>query len=317
MLGRLFADRAFCLMLHRVAPHDPARLASNEMSKVSPTELERFIREALDGGYRFVSLSDALGLMAQKSAPAGKFIVMTLDDGYRDNLTNALPIFEKYGVPFILYPSTAFIGSGVLPWWHALEEILLRRDRVSFMGESIAAASMDEKNRAFEAVRSKILPLDDGESDIAAVLLAENKFEVGREALSLFLSWDELGAISRSGLAEIGNHGHRHLDLSACSAETVEREFTVSAEMIERRLDIRPVHYSFPYGHYDERTIGVLKSLGARSAVTVEPKAINKLNREGELPLIPRLGLYDRLGLRGLRAEVFYADMSAFIRLGR
>ena len=36
-------------------------------------------------------------------------MIVTLDDGYRDNLTNALPIAESKGVPI-----TVFVTSGIM-----------------------------------------------------------------------------------------------------------------------------------------------------------------------------------------------------------
>jgi len=43
-----------------------------------------------------LALSDALAKLETGSAQ--RFVCFTFDDGYRDNLTLALPIFKKYGL---------------------------------------------------------------------------------------------------------------------------------------------------------------------------------------------------------------------------
>lgn len=35
-------------------------------------------------------------------------MVFTMDDGYKDNYTNALPIFKKYNVPYTIFVTTNF-----------------------------------------------------------------------------------------------------------------------------------------------------------------------------------------------------------------
>src|SRR5581483_1553008 len=63
--------------------------------------------------------------LAGGPAPSGRpRVVVTLDDGYRDNLATALPIAEAKGVPI-----TVFVTSGILRghhgfWWDRLGTLL-------------------------------------------------------------------------------------------------------------------------------------------------------------------------------------------------
>ena len=41
-----------------------------------------------------------------------RFVCLTFDDGYRDNLRYALPILKKYDAPFTIYIPTSFPGPG-------------------------------------------------------------------------------------------------------------------------------------------------------------------------------------------------------------
>ena len=57
-----------------------------------------------------------------------RFVCFTFDDGYRDNLEYAYPLFRRRGIPLTLYVPTDFPdGDGEL-WWIALEEVVPRAD---------------------------------------------------------------------------------------------------------------------------------------------------------------------------------------------
>ena len=49
------------------------------------------------------------------------FAAFTFDDGYVDNLTLALPVFEHYGVPFTIFLTTGFPDHQIVLWWYLLE----------------------------------------------------------------------------------------------------------------------------------------------------------------------------------------------------
>ena len=54
-------------------------------------------------------------------------VVVTLDDGYRDNLTNALPIAESKGVPITVFVTSGMVGNSNGFWWDRLGALLRSR----------------------------------------------------------------------------------------------------------------------------------------------------------------------------------------------
>ena len=62
-----------------------------------------------------------------------KNLAITFDDGYKDNLTNAVPILEKYDVPATIYVTTRFLENKWDMWWYEIEKIIWQKDKLDFI----------------------------------------------------------------------------------------------------------------------------------------------------------------------------------------
>jgi peptidoglycan/xylan/chitin deacetylase (PgdA/CDA1 family) len=71
---------------------------------ISPRRFEQQLRW-LKRWRRVVSLEETL-----RSPASGKLVSITFDDGYRDNLTVALPLLEKFQLPMTLFVAAGFVG---------------------------------------------------------------------------------------------------------------------------------------------------------------------------------------------------------------
>ena len=84
------------LMYHMVeAPELPLEKPN---LAVSPKEFEKQIKWLKENGWQFVTISELL-----RKKDQSKTIAITFDDGYKNNLTNALPILASYGAKATLY----------------------------------------------------------------------------------------------------------------------------------------------------------------------------------------------------------------------
>ncbi len=61
-----------------------------------------------------------------------KKIVITFDDGYKDNIVNALPILKKYNCPAIIYVTTGFLDNNNTAWWLKVWDIILNCKEIYF-----------------------------------------------------------------------------------------------------------------------------------------------------------------------------------------
>lgn len=112
-MHRLFGDRhedAFgILMYHRVAERTGG--ISSPTANVTPRRFREQLRGLLDRGFEAWALGRILSSRAAgQRVPANVFAV-TFDDGYQNNLVQALPILEELEVPATVYIATAFLDS--------------------------------------------------------------------------------------------------------------------------------------------------------------------------------------------------------------
>lgn len=91
-------QRPRVLMYHMVREH----IAGAKFNKlrVKPAEFEKQIKWLSEQGFKFVSMQELYDQWGQHSP---KTVAITFDDGYLDNLTNALPILKKYNAKATIY----------------------------------------------------------------------------------------------------------------------------------------------------------------------------------------------------------------------
>ena len=77
----------------------------------SPRRFAEHMQWLEDAGWRGVSLSDGLDILAGKKHIDGKPVAITFDDGFRDFHTEAFPILQRHGFSATMYLPTAFIGN--------------------------------------------------------------------------------------------------------------------------------------------------------------------------------------------------------------
>jgi peptidoglycan/xylan/chitin deacetylase (PgdA/CDA1 family) len=115
-----FAPRVLILAYHRIADLD----SDPQLLSVTPQNFAQHL-EQLQENYNLISLSDLGHALATKKLPK-RAVVLTLDDGYADNLLNAKPLLEKNNIPATVFVTTGATGQENEFWWDELERLLLR-----------------------------------------------------------------------------------------------------------------------------------------------------------------------------------------------
>jgi peptidoglycan/xylan/chitin deacetylase (PgdA/CDA1 family) len=266
-LRRIFAGRAAILMFHEVQRDCRSEL----MTGTSVDLFEYALSWLRQEGWEIVSLEACLERLATDPQPS-RYAVLTFDDGYRDNVSTALPILERHNAPFMMYVPTGALTRTLHSWWLGLREMFRSRDAVTVdaMGIRFCCPEFDDKMSALSKVTEWI------HEDYGRVALLAPTFS--RAGLSLsalneayFLDERELQVLARHPLASIGGHTASHPALAGLDAFSARAEMADNRNHLENLLQ-RPVrHVAYPYGNAracGPREEHLAEELGFSTAVT-------------------------------------------------
>jgi len=137
------------LMYHYLsAPPPGANIYRRDLS-VSPEQFDAQLRYLKQHGYHTVSLRDLLYALNRGWDLPDKPIILTFDDGYADNYTNAFPILRKYGFTATFFVLTRFVDEehpGYLTWLQIRE---MSRAGMEFGSHSKDHPDLRRRNRDF------------------------------------------------------------------------------------------------------------------------------------------------------------------------
>lgn len=235
------------LMLHRVGPKEPDRLPCLDELRVDVDRLQRFV-DSKRADYDFVTLDEVYERISHPSKRVRPFICFTLDDGYRDNLTEGLPFFEQNAIPFAVFLTTDFINRHpAFNYPFIMERVVRDHDELWVDGQQYICQTIDQKNAVFAQLKNKVLDLPyEGFEPAFETLFANYVSDETWEDLTM--DWEEVRQLVSSPLCTIGSHTVTHCRLSNVPKEKLAYELGESKRQIEEKLGKSCDYVSYPYG---------------------------------------------------------------------
>lgn len=281
----LFGGIGLIFMLHRVLPEEQKKQYTiNQDLAITPEILEQIIIKLKQKGYQFISLDELHAIIQSVKMPKQKCICITLDDGYRDNVTYGIPIFKKYNVPFTIYVTNCFPNKTAHFWWYWLEEKVQNEAVIVWEGRTYVTQTQDQQRVAYNAIRESIKNASQAEREkYAEDYFGKTKNEIERSANELALSWEELNELKKEPLATIGAHTIHHLSLAHQTNEEMMFEVKQSKTELENKLKIKIEHFAYPYGSSNDanqREFDWIKQLGFKTATLNHPGNIFLSNKK-------------------------------------
>lgn len=282
-LGALWPSRLTVLAYHRVA--EPSFFLPN--ISASPAGF-RAQMELVKEVFNPVSLGDlARWLRGEGDLPHSPLLV-TFDDGYRDNLTRALPVLRDLGVPASVFLTSGHIGTGSPLPWDLMAYAFGRTERESadlpLLGPTALAmeardgAAQRFVERAKELTEAERKPVFKGALRALGVEVESGAFE------GLYLTWDDVREMAAEGV-EFASHTCTHPILTRVPEERARSEIRKSKERIEEETGRKVDAFAYPNGLTGDFSAGlmeVLREEGFESAFTLVPgpQSLSGVRRE-------------------------------------
>jgi peptidoglycan/xylan/chitin deacetylase (PgdA/CDA1 family) len=306
--ARQIAPKAIILLYHRVAevPTDPQLLC------VSPKHFAEHL-QVLKQNCHLLSLSSLRRRLALNLWPP-RSVVVTFDDGYADNLHQARPLLEAADVPATAFVTASQVDSQREFWWDELERVLLSLPTLP----EILTLTLNGQEYRWTIQRNDgggrpdtgWHVLMDSEPTPRQVvyleldaLLRDLDHDVRAQALVQLLAWaglqaegrpdhraltsDELQALARGGLVEIGAHTVTHPVLSALPIQAQREEIVAGKRRLEEVVGQPVTSFSYPFGgrpHYSADTIRLVKEAGFDCACSNFPGHVQWKTDPYQLP---------------------------------
>ncbi len=248
-------NKLIVLNYHRIRPHGPQfRTAFDDgVYSVDEDEFARQIKW-LKHNTLILSEKDLIGYHGKSgffppSTPT-PCVVITFDDGYKDNYTIALPILKYFEAPAILFITTQMINTRQLSWWdiiaylikHSKKPFIIFDDQTFFLPNqkqnAITFFQQRMKQEKYEQTKYLLSEL----SEVCDVVLPDPALQSQE-----ILTWEEIREMAQHKVA-IGSHTHTHRVLSTISLSSQKEEMILSKLIIEENIGRSVLSISYPVG---------------------------------------------------------------------
>ncbi|MFG0335333.1 MAG: polysaccharide deacetylase family protein [Maioricimonas sp. JB049] len=223
---------------------------------------------------------DLIGLQALDDVlegRRGRHVMITFDDGYRDNYEAAFPILQTHGAPAVFFLTSGFLDDRPVAWWDEIAWMVRTSDQrgIDMPGWLDEPLRFDEPGRqqAVERLLRRFKQLPHARTSDFLDALAETTGSgrcPRRVGDALWMDWSMVREM-RAGGMDIGAHTVTHPVLANLPADQQRREIEDSRRRIEMELGEPVQAFSYPVGQpesYNHDTRTALRQSGIHRGFT-------------------------------------------------
>jgi peptidoglycan/xylan/chitin deacetylase (PgdA/CDA1 family) len=238
--------------------------------------VEEFDRQIRDVTRHFdvVSLDDLDDVLAGRR---GRHVLITFDDGYLDNYTEAFPILKSHNATATFFLTTGFLDVPRIPWWDEIAWMIRRSPLRELPANRWTGAPVPydgvDRTRAINTLLKTYKRLIGRQTDDFIVELSELTGS-GRcppmVAHELWMTWPMIREMRQAGMS-IGGHTVNHPILANLTPEQQDYEIRECRRRIVEELHEPITGFSYPVGgrsSFDEHTQAALARHGFRWGFT-------------------------------------------------
>ncbi len=242
---------------HRIRPDQAGQTNEFDDDVFGPTQSQfRMHVDWLRKHARIISEDELLNILATRRPPKKRCVMLTFDDGYRDNFKLAYPVLKEYQVPAMFFIPTLSISNRTLGWWDIIAYCIKnsRKDAIHYDGQTLLLKSDKQAAKIFFLEKMKATACGHT-ADLLARLADTCEVDFPSRAIqdAQLMTWDHIREMALGGMG-IGSHGHTHRVMATLPRDVQEEEMRLSREILATKLDIPIRSIAYPVGDYTHFT---------------------------------------------------------------
>lgn len=251
LMGQKYAGAGIIYMLHRVV--DDREPLIHPGYAVTTGMVADVLCSVRGMGWDIVTIDEVHRRLVNGDTRR-RFVCFTFDDGYLDNLTNALPVFRQYEAPMCVNITVGFLDRSLYYWWGALEAMVLRADKIAIPETSlslpriVSTRTTEEKQAAYSVLDGLCHKLGHDFFPTLNDLFRQHHIDVTDVLDSDALSTAQARTLAADPLVTIGAHGITHRSMSKLTDNEAWHEIFAARPVLENAVGIEVRHLAFPFG---------------------------------------------------------------------
>jgi peptidoglycan/xylan/chitin deacetylase (PgdA/CDA1 family) len=254
------------LLYHRVIneEYDPQQLC------VSPENFNEQLTRLKEKGI-FLTIEEFCHILSTGRKFPRNAMMITFDDGYADNYSNALPILESLGLQAVFYIATNNLNTNNLFWWDTLD--LVYKNMEVNKHELLTLArenNLNDPDQLYDFYLKQCKTASSLETREKLMNRLTSSTTIDQEMSKRYrcLSDDMLKKMVASKSVVIGGHTVNHLSLAHQERKDQYFEIKNSVDYLTSATGHNIEHFSFPYGehiHFNNETLAICRELNLKS----------------------------------------------------
>ena len=241
------------LTYHRVLDINREKYLFDEgVVSASSSKFERQIRY-IKKNFTPLSFSLLKMYLEKENGIPKNSLIITFDDGYKDNYEIAYPILKKYNVPATFFLTTNFIGERKLFWWDKVAYIVKNTTKDLIMIEQpekivLPIRTTMEKLSTINSLLKIIKSMpDERKEQFIKDLATRLKVKINESEFCYTLDWSEVRKMSQNGI-EMGSHSENHPVFTNVNDEVLKNEIVNSKKKLKEEICSDVLAFSCPGG---------------------------------------------------------------------
>jgi peptidoglycan/xylan/chitin deacetylase (PgdA/CDA1 family) len=254
----------------------------------STDALVRFIRR-VGQECEFVTLRELVDRWNRGVRYPRPLAVITVDDGYADFYTTAMPILADLKVPASLYATAGFVDGQCWLWWDALRYLLRAHPggklelELSHRRVQVELGDAASRRAAWGTIADELVTRNEDRRQVITQLEASSGLQLPPRPTEEFapMNWAQLAEAESAGI-EIGGHTMTHAFLPGLEAADLQREIEDAKRLVEQHLKAPLVTFAYPNGmpvDYSPDVAAAIQAAGFVAAALAHPRPFDAADR--------------------------------------